>query len=98
MQNMIYDQASYDVLFYDANLDAYRTDRFAGWQNSPATGPRCSTYGTLNYTVLTDATAAPSAPASAEPAASGSSAGAAGPSPSATPAPSSTSSTRTTRR
>ena len=80
MQNMIYDQAVYDVLFYDANLDVYRTDRFAGWQNMPSNGTPLMTYGTLNYTVLTDAKAAQSAPASAEPAASGGSAGPAGPS------------------
>ena len=36
MQNLIYDKAVYDILYYDANLEAYRTDRFAGWQNQPA--------------------------------------------------------------
>ena len=35
MQNLIYDQAPYHILYYDDNLDAYRTDRFAGWQNQP---------------------------------------------------------------
>ena len=30
MQNLIYNEAPYDVLFYDANLHVYRTDRFAG--------------------------------------------------------------------
>ena len=35
MQNLIYDKAVYDILYYDANLEAYRTDRFAGWQNQP---------------------------------------------------------------
>ena len=55
---MIYDQAVYDILYYDANLDAYRTDRFAGWQNLPSERRRrCSRYGTLNYTQLTDAKA-----------------------------------------
>ena len=88
MQNMIYDQAVYDILYYDANLDAYRTDRFAGWQNLPSNGTPMFTYGTIEYTRLTDAKAAPSAPPSTEPAASGSSAGPAGPSPSAAPAPS----------
>ncbi|MGZ8514585.1 MAG: ABC transporter substrate-binding protein [Candidatus Limnocylindrales bacterium] len=90
IQNLIYDQAPYDVLYYDANLDAYRTDRFAGWQNMPSNGTPMFTYGTLGYTLLTDATAVASAPPSAEPAASGSSAG---PSPSAAPAPSPTSTT-----
>ena len=38
MQNLIYDQAPYDILYYDANLDVYRNDRFAGWQNMPGDG------------------------------------------------------------
>jgi peptide/nickel transport system substrate-binding protein len=72
MQNLIYDQAPYDILYYGANLDAWRTDRFAGWQNMPADGTPFFTYGTLNYTVLTKAqpTPAPSLSA-APPAASG---------------------------
>ena len=53
MQNLIYDEAPYDILFYDANLDVYRNDRFAGWQNMPANGTPLFTYGTLNYTLLT---------------------------------------------
>ncbi len=57
IQNLIYDEAPYDVLFYDANLDAYRTDRFAGWQNMPDNGTPLFTYGDLNYSLLTDATA-----------------------------------------
>ena len=61
MQNLIYDQAVYDILFYDANLVAYRTDRFAGWQNQPtANGTPLFSYGTIAYTLLTDATAVPS--------------------------------------
>ena len=46
MQNMIYDQAPYDILFYDANLDVYRNDKFAGWQNMPGDGTPFFTYGT----------------------------------------------------
>ena len=54
MQNIIYDEAPYDILYYDANLEAYRTDRFAGWQNQPtANGAPLFTYSTLNYTRLT---------------------------------------------
>ena len=61
MQNLIYDQAVYDIVFYDANLAAYRTDKFGGWQNQPkANGTPLFTYSTLQYTVLTDATAVPS--------------------------------------
>ena len=56
MQNIIYDDAPYDILYYDANLEAYRTDRFAGWQNQPtANGTPLFTYGTLGYTLLTKA-------------------------------------------
>lgn len=59
MQNLIYDEAPYDVLYYDANLAVYRNDRFAGWQNMPSNGTPFFTYGVLNYTLLTDATAVP---------------------------------------
>jgi len=59
MQNLIYNEAPYDVLYYDANLDVYRNDRFAGWQNMPSNGTPFFTYGLLNYTLLTDATSVP---------------------------------------
>ena len=67
MQNLIYNEAPYDILYYDANLVAYRTDKFAGWVNMPSNGTPLFSYGTINYTLLTDATApapAPSASAS----------------------------------
>lgn len=89
MQNLIYDKAVYDILYYDANLEAYRTDRFAGWQNQPIdSGEPFFTYSTLQYTKLTNAKAAPTpapsqAEASGSPAASGAPSAAA-----ATPAPS----------
>jgi peptide/nickel transport system substrate-binding protein len=67
MQNLIYDEAPYDILYYDSNLDVNRNDRFAGWQTMPADGTPFFTYGPLDYTLLTDATAV----ASATPAASG---------------------------
>jgi len=83
MQNLIYDQAPYHILFYDAQLDAYRTDRFGGWQNQPTeNGVPLFGYGSLGYTLLTPAQAAspePSVGASAEPGASA---------PAATPVPS----------
>jgi peptide/nickel transport system substrate-binding protein len=59
MQNMIYDAAPYDILYYDSNLDAYRTDRFAGWLNTPANGTPMFTYSTLSYTLLTNAALQP---------------------------------------
>ena len=61
MQNLIYDEAPYDILYYDSNLDVYRNDRFAGWQNMPANGTPFFTYGLLDYTLLRDATAEPPA-------------------------------------
>jgi peptide/nickel transport system substrate-binding protein len=67
IQNLIYDQAPYDILFYDSNLDAWRTDKFAGWQNMPSDGTPMFTYGILDYTLLTDAKAQPSAAPSAAP-------------------------------
>ncbi len=87
MQNLIYDQAVYDILYYDANTDAYRTDRFAGWTNQPeANGVPFFTYSTLQYTKLTDAAAVPSpAPSASAGASSGSSDA---PSAAPTPAPS----------
>jgi peptide/nickel transport system substrate-binding protein len=95
MQNLIYDEAPYDILFYDAALDVYRNDRFAGWQNMPADGTPFFTYGMLDYTLLTDATAQPSptpeAPAASSSASASGAPGAATPSPTSTPAPSSTS-------
>jgi peptide/nickel transport system substrate-binding protein len=72
IQNLIYDEAPYDILYYDANLDAWRTDKFAGWQNMPADGTPMFTYGVLDYTLLTDAKAQPTpAPSQAPGAASG---------------------------
>jgi len=89
MQNLIYDEAPYDVLYYDANLDVYRNDRFAGWQNMPGDGTPLFTYGVLDYTLLTDATAQPSptpeAPAASAPATSSSAPGAATAAPSTNP-------------
>ncbi len=71
MQNLIYDEAPYDILFYDANLDVYRNDRFAGWQNMPSNGTPLFAYGTLGYTLLSDVTAQPSpTPEAAAPSAS----------------------------
>jgi peptide/nickel transport system substrate-binding protein len=103
MQNLIYDQAPYDVLYYDANLDVYRTDRFVGWQNMPASGTPMFTYGDLVYTLLTDATIAPSpspspvpSEASATPAASASASASGSSAAPATPAPAPSAATGTT--
>jgi peptide/nickel transport system substrate-binding protein len=40
MLRLFYDESTYVVLFEDADLQAYRTDRFSGWLRQPAeTGP-----------------------------------------------------------
>ncbi|HET7727588.1 MAG TPA: ABC transporter substrate-binding protein [Candidatus Limnocylindrales bacterium] len=78
MQAIIYDDAPYHILFYDAQLDAYRTDRFGGWQNQPSNGVPLFVYGPLDYTLLT---AAEPSPEPSQPAGSPS-AGAATPAPS----------------
>ncbi len=84
MQELNYNEAPYHILYYDSNLDAYRTDRFAGWQNQPRdNGTPLFSYSSLGYTLLTDATAVPSPEPSASAAPS---AGAtAAPAPSASP-------------
>jgi peptide/nickel transport system substrate-binding protein len=93
MQNLIYDQAPYDVLYYDSALHVYRTDKFAGWQDMPSNGTPFFTYGPLDYTLLTDAKATPSAtpaPPSASPTVSAGTSQApatTAPAPTATPAP-----------
>ena len=84
MQNLVYDEAPYIILYYDAELHAYRTDKFGGWTNQPKDGTPLFGYGSGGYNVLTDASATPSAPPSAAAPSAGSSGGAA-----ATPVPSS---------
>jgi peptide/nickel transport system substrate-binding protein len=78
IQNLIYDEAPYDILYYDANTDAWRKDTFAGWQNMPADGTPLFTYGVLDYTLLTDAKAAPTPGPSASGAPAAASGGASG--------------------
>ncbi|HEX5828227.1 MAG TPA: ABC transporter substrate-binding protein [Candidatus Limnocylindrales bacterium] len=71
MQQIVYDQAPYHILYYDSELHAYRTDRFGGWTNQPPdTGTPLFGFGPIGYTVLTAASEAspePSAGASAVP-------------------------------
>ena len=82
MQQIVYDEAPYHVLYYDSELHAYRTDTFGSWTSQPPdSGTPLFGYGPIGYTVLTaasDASPSPSVDASA-----GASAGAsAAPSPS----------------
>jgi peptide/nickel transport system substrate-binding protein len=93
MQNLVYDEAPYIILYYDAELHAYRTDKFSGWTNQPAEGGTpLFGYGSLGYTLLTDASAQPSAAPSSEPASPGSSSAVATPAPSGSGSPASSSS------
>ena len=73
-----YDQAPYHILYYDDELHAYRTDRFAGWQNQPTeTATPLFAYGTLDYTLLTTPRRRRTGPSAATPAPSAPGAGAA---------------------
>jgi peptide/nickel transport system substrate-binding protein len=91
MQQIFYDAAPYDILYYDNNLDAYHTDKFAGWQNQPVVGGAPFFQdGSINYTLLTDAanaTPAPAATTNAEPTAASSGGAAATVAPAPAPLP-----------
>lgn len=83
MQDLIYDEAPYHILFYDASLDAWRTDTFTGWQLQPeGNGSPLFGYGSFGYRVLQLAAAEPTPAATADP---GATPGAATPAPSAAP-------------
>jgi len=97
MQQMFYDESPYHILYYDNELDAYRTDKFAGWTNQPLEGgyPLFS-YSVIDYQYLTDAKAPPSPTPVASASAGPSQAvvtGSIGPTASTPPASGSTSST-----
>lgn len=62
IQELVYAEAPYHILYYDSELHAYRTDRFGGWTNQPSTGGTpLFGYGSFGYSKLTDLAAAPSA-------------------------------------
>ena len=75
MQEIFYRDAPYHVMYYDSELHAYRTDKFAGWVNQPpANGTPLFGYGPIGYTKLTlasEAAASASVPASGGAGASG---------------------------
>ena len=52
MQEIVYNEAPYHILYYDAALHAYRTDRFSGWVNQPDNGTPLFGYGPYGYTRL----------------------------------------------
>ena len=67
MQQIMYDQAPYHILFYDEALHAYRTDHFGNWRLQPsADGLPFFGYGALDYNLLS----APQPEATPTPAAS----------------------------
>ena len=81
IQELVYAEAPYHILYYDAELHAYRTDKFGGWTNQPSQGGTpLFGYGSFGYTKLTDLAAASLAPSGSAAAPSG------GASPGATPA------------
>jgi len=66
MQNLIYDEAPYHILYYDSNLEAWRTDHFTGWQLQPAeNGSPLFGYGSWGYRQLAVAGAAAPSPTAA---------------------------------
>ena len=65
MQEIMYNEAPYHILYYDSALHAYRTDRFSGWVNQPDNGTPFFGYGPYGYTQLKLGAAEPSASAPA---------------------------------
>jgi peptide/nickel transport system substrate-binding protein len=60
MQDLAYAEAPYIITYYDAELHAYRTDKFGGWRDQPTEGGTpLFGYGSGGYTVLTDLAAVP---------------------------------------
>jgi peptide/nickel transport system substrate-binding protein len=89
MQQLFYDQAPYHVLYYDNELHAYHTDKFANWQTQPTDGGTpFFINGSLNYTLLTDAKATPTPAPTPTEAPSASAGGSAAPTTEPTQAPS----------
>jgi peptide/nickel transport system substrate-binding protein len=77
MQDIVYTDAPYHILYYDASLHAYRTDKFSGWGNQPENGTPLFGYGPWGYQQLTLASEASPSPSAAP----------SGASPGASPAP-----------
>ena len=58
MQQILYNDTPYDVLWYDTNLQAYRADRWTGWQLAPPGAPSVTmNYQRATYTSLQPVTA-----------------------------------------
>lgn len=53
MLTLFYRSATYNVLYYEADLNAYRSDRFEGWVRQPAeTGPVIFSQSSPSYVLL----------------------------------------------
>jgi peptide/nickel transport system substrate-binding protein len=62
MQQMLYEEAPYIVLWYPAETQAYRTDKWTGWtQSPPGVGPPIRNYMRTTYLKLKPATGSGSA-------------------------------------
>jgi len=60
MQQIFYDSGCNTPLYYDSELHAYRTDKFAGWTDQPpGSGTPLFGFGYGGYLKLTDAKATP---------------------------------------
>ncbi len=59
MQKMVYEDCPYIVLFYGPELEAYRTDKFAGWTATPDDSVTIMTHNILTYENMQPADMAP---------------------------------------
>jgi peptide/nickel transport system substrate-binding protein len=85
MQQLFYDAAAYHILYYDSELHAYRTDKFAGWVNQPPdSGTPLFGYGYSGYMALVDASTLTPSPEAPSPTATASGGASAAPTPSPT--------------
>jgi len=75
MQELVYAEAPYHILYYDAELHAYRTDRFGGWTDQPSEGGTpLFGYGPFGYGKLTSLAEPSPEPTGASPSGGGASA------------------------
>jgi peptide/nickel transport system substrate-binding protein len=96
MQEIMYNDAPYHILYYDAALHAYRTDRFENWVNQPDNGTPLFGYGPYGYTQLQLAGAAEPSPSAGTSGAAASGDATAAPTGAGTPVPTAPASDNTT--
>jgi peptide/nickel transport system substrate-binding protein len=84
MQQLFYDDVCSDVIYYDSELHAYRTDKFVGWVNQPPeSGTPLFGFGYGGYLSLIDAASVTPVPSAAPSSASSAGPGEPTPAPSA---------------